>query len=274
MNSNLQRVSRTFQRPVLGVHNFTYGVVFDVLECIIQRTFGYATLDIRILYETIFELIGSPEVSKVVIIAHSQGSIETGMALDWLYSTLSEDMISKLEVYTFGNAANHWNSPRRQDGEHAIRHVEHYANSVDWVSRFGVLYFRGISEIASEGLISRTDRNISVMKSILAGKRGWKTFTNQFVGRLFVRKASGHQFNQHYLDNMFAMDKLERTVLDGNQFMNCVLDDHNFVDSSAGSDTRGVNGVNCGDDAEPAKLIKDVSRLWCYRNGGLPSKAA
>ena len=35
------------------------------------------------------------------------------MIIDWLLQELPQDLLSKLEVYTFGNAANHFNNPHR-----------------------------------------------------------------------------------------------------------------------------------------------------------------
>jgi hypothetical protein len=146
LSSNLERLAITFRRPILAVHNPTYGIPFDVIECILQRTFAYPTLDIRKAYSAIATLLSDPSVKKLVLVAHSQGAIEAGMVLDWLYATMSRDQVAKLELFTFGNAGNHWNCP--VDGGtggvagRVIRHVEHYANSGDWVARFGILHFR------------------------------------------------------------------------------------------------------------------------------------
>lgn len=174
MQSNLERIARTFRRPVLGIHNATYGIIFDVLECIVQRTFAYPTTDIRTTYAEISKLLRQPEVHKLVLIGHSQGSIEVGMVLDWLFATLPHSDIAKIEVYTFGNASNHWNCPEIEGRQRAIQVIEHYANTDDWVSRFGVLYFRGIQQPPPRPIQLR----------------------DRFVGKLFLRKASGHQFNQ------------------------------------------------------------------------------
>ena len=113
MQSNLNRLALTFGRPVLGVHNRTSGVIFDVVECLIQRNFGYATGDVRICFRIIRDVLYDPSKSKVVFVLHSQGGIEGGLVLDWLLQELPQDLLSKLEVYTFGNAANHFNNPHR-----------------------------------------------------------------------------------------------------------------------------------------------------------------
>ena len=95
-------------------------------------------------------LLRDPEVKKVVLIAHSQGAIEAGMALDWCFATIGHKELAKIEGYTFGNASNRFNSPKSSGGHRLIQHVEHYANRSDWVSRFGVLAFRGVERNESQ----------------------------------------------------------------------------------------------------------------------------
>lgn len=113
LQSNINRLALTFKRPIIGVHNRTTGVIFDVVECLIQRNFGYATGDIRAAYKIVKEKLYNPQYSKVVFILHSQGGIEGGLVLDWLLQELPQDLLAKLEVYTFGNASNHFNNPHR-----------------------------------------------------------------------------------------------------------------------------------------------------------------
>ncbi|KAI1097872.1 hypothetical protein F4804DRAFT_346822 [Jackrogersella minutella] len=116
LKSNINRLALTFKRPVTGVHNRTTGVIFDVVECLIQRNFGYATSDIRLAYKILKEKLYNPQYTKVVFILHSQGGIEGGLVLDWLLQELPQDLLAKLEVYTFGNASNHFNNPHRHMG--------------------------------------------------------------------------------------------------------------------------------------------------------------
>lgn len=79
----------------------------------IQRNLGYATTDVRVCYRIVKEKLYDPHYSKVVFILHSQGGIEGGLVLDWLLQELPQDLLAKLEVYTFGCAANHFNNPHR-----------------------------------------------------------------------------------------------------------------------------------------------------------------
>lgn len=86
------------------------------------------------------------------MVAHSQGGLVTSLALDMLFADLADEVLSRLEIYTFGNAANHFNNPPNtyapDNGRRirfpTIKHIEHYANEFDFVSRLGVLaYYPG-----------------------------------------------------------------------------------------------------------------------------------
>ncbi|KAJ2901396.1 hypothetical protein MKZ38_001878 [Zalerion maritima] len=111
--SNLNRLSVTFKRPIMGIHNRTHGILFDTIECLIQRNFTYATSDVRMCYKELKEKLYRADLKRVIFILHSQGGIEGGLVLDWLIQELPQDLLMKLEVYTFGCAANHFNNPHR-----------------------------------------------------------------------------------------------------------------------------------------------------------------
>lgn len=271
MKSNLSRLSKTFRRPIVGIHNSTFGVVFDLIECIIQRTFDYPTLDVRSAYKTISSMLLDDKITKLVVVAHSQGTIEAGMVIDWLIAATTAEQLSKVEIYTFGNAANHWNCAMTDDGP-LIKHVEHYANGLDWVARLGIFQFRQP--------LDRGETNGSGAQQTKVHRR--------FGGRLFNRiDCLGHQMNLHYLDNMFVMDgNLERVLdldniedrYDGKvaHFMEMEVDqeilerEDNVVplQAQAGKGQVMKQGVH-----RPAGLrVKDLSRLWQYRNGMTPEK--
>ncbi|KAI1848379.1 hypothetical protein JX266_005685 [Neoarthrinium moseri] len=349
MKRNIDRLALTFKRPVEGIHNKTTGIIFDVVECLIQRNFGYATSDVRIAYKTVKEHLYNPSLSKVVFILHSQGGIEGGLVLDWLLQELPQDLLAKLEVYTFGCAANHFNNPHRHVGsqaaqsqppgtistttthvvqtvitdspvdmripslsqsptgdarqpsqsaddpptptslpgqgqaprpittvpaaDRAIGHIEHYAHTTDFVALWGVLHFV-TNEMASPML-------------------------PRFIGRVFSRTSSrgGHQFCQHYLDGMFPLEKNS-----AGEFIGC-KENNDFMDSIAEKAKRGTEqedlreGIENSWDMielagrEGSELdsdvavhgsfhegrllnrevrVKDLSRLWLYRNGKSP----
>ena len=96
LQKNIDAIARVFGRPVLGIHNKTYGFLADVIECAIQRCLSYPTRDGRIAYEAVKASILDPEVHRIVLIAHSQGGIEASLVLDRLLTELPQDLVSKL----------------------------------------------------------------------------------------------------------------------------------------------------------------------------------
>ncbi|KIW91583.1 uncharacterized protein Z519_07550 [Cladophialophora bantiana CBS 173.52] len=330
LQSNLDRLAMTFRRPIFGIHNQTRGIIFDVLECIIQRDLNFATLDIRTAYAAMVEILSDDNIQKVVLILHSQGAIEGGLVLDWLYDTVPADQLGKLEVYTFGNAANHWNAPVISSSaissaigdsvteQRIVSHIEHYANEGDYVSRFGILHFRPDQQSArtpipgkpplapssrtpypdkpkpTDGESAHIPRSNppkinTRFNAVAASSRALfspktpiemmdlrEEETNRFFGRLFKRIGSGHQLNQHYLDNMFEMEGIDTSdlsrgrVRDNNAFMDSEIDMGIYQDWDT-VQAVGRSGVRQnGRPVAPRKQIKDLSRLWAYRNGQSP----
>jgi hypothetical protein len=328
MLSNLNRLALTFGRPILGIHNKTNGILFDVLECLIQRNLGYATTDVRVCYALIKEKLYDPSLSKVIFVLHSQGGIEGSMIIDWLLQELPQNLLAKLEVYTFGNAANHFNNPHRhvesqsralndpllgemdaqgsagltnglrtpspggrspeppslvtlksettasapnRVSDRAIGHIEHYAHTTDFVALWGVIHF------ATSKLSSRT--------------------MPRFIGRVFLREGigGGHQFCQHYLDNMFPLakdakrslvgcldDETEDTEKRVNEFMESeVVVVVAGADDAIGSEVevtgsplegRGRRRRRRKRETQVKMKVKELSRLWKYRNGKSPGE--
>ena len=290
MNSNLVRLSKTFRRPILGIHNPSYGIPADVLESMFQRTLSYPTLDIRNAYKTISDLLSEDGIKKLVLIAHSQGAIEAGMILDWIYSTMPTKNVSKLEVFTFGNAANHWNNPKGPDNKPVIEHMEHYVNEGDWVARFGILHFRQLcrkSLVTDEKESTLLDTPTAsgdaqpqtptmphdkVKKKSTSELESEKWEQDRFKGRMFKRtNCTGHQMNQHYLDNMFVMDEELQQVLDsedGNgatRFMEMEMDQDMLETDDI------VVPVLAGKQQTKHEKVKNHSRLWKYVNGKTPA---
>ena len=324
---NIDRISRTFGRDVIGIHNTTcvspvvlctldwltrirrWGLLFDLIECLIQRAFYYQTADVRVAHACIKAILVDPTVSKVVLIGHSQGGIILSLAIDQLLTELSPNFMSKIEVYTFGSAASHFSNPllslvaahgqtdssssfsnaplqKRSEATQSISHIEHYANEYDMVPRWGVLH---------------CTRNV---------------LNNRYAGAVFVRKgASGHLFNQHYMDPMFPVPEenshwLRNSFLDRITLVDQIIAidrDKEANSSLAGANTSG--GLEFGDGEvvpEPKRLpsadrggsaekmgdvltfarsdsghlslelargktVRQLSRLWRYQNGRSPS---
>ncbi|KAL9610406.1 MAG: hypothetical protein Q9167_004889 [Letrouitia subvulpina] len=271
LQENVDRISLTFGRPVVGIHNESYGFISDLLECLIQRTMSFNSIDVRVTYEYVKAYLSEPAVKKVVLIAHSQGGIIISMVLDHLFSELPTSIISKLEIYTFGSAAAHFHNPVRSNPDpeqlpstallgmppHCIRHIEHYCNEYDMVPRWGVLYS---------------------IKHLL---------NNRYAGTVFVHLgASGHFFVQHYLDRLFPLSSVDFQSDKGlsphisNKFLKSKVKVGQSFWLQGGETTAHVDGALQGmsafrdprtaEEAE-GKTVKELSRLWRYLGGASPS---
>jgi hypothetical protein len=253
--ANVNKLAKTFGREVLGVHNPTYGILMDLIQCILERDFSYLTQDIRDGYVLVKKALQDTKYDKVVLILHSQGGIEGGLMIDMLLADLGDDLLCKLEIYTFASFANHFNNPLRlcAEGKRPVfRHVEHYANTNDYVSRCGVLSF------------AKSPTHIG----------------NRFAGTLFTREGSGHMFNQHYLATMFEEDPVTGLVAETNDFMETVVERETTIErkNTAEIDHQLEYALDVVDGSTPldqvppnftrrGRRVKDLSQLWKYRNG-------
>ncbi|KAM3582374.1 hypothetical protein VKS41_005019 [Umbelopsis sp. WA50703] len=190
INENIDLLANIFGRRITGIHNKTFGIFGDIIECLIQRDFNYMTNDARVTYNLVRQALLNERIKRVVLLGHSQGGLIVTLVVDRLLAEMSQDVLAKLEVYTFASFANHFSSPLessatgheergaaqektdRAQSPHVIQHVEHFANERDFVSRISVLYF--------------------------------SSRVHQFYGTIFRLPSTGHLLNQHYLNNMFT----------------------------------------------------------------------
>lgn len=282
------------------MHNPTDGIIFDLIQCLIERNFAYCTSDVRNAYTQIKSALLDKTHDKVVLILHSQGGIEGALIVDWLLDEIPQSLMQQLEIYTFGNAANHFNNPHRDVSglgldaekdhnsalitEKAIKYIEHYGNSGDFVARWGILNFTKIA--------------------------------NRYMGRIFERPGTGHLLNQHYMNHMFPLDENMRCA-QTNDFMEMEIDDGTSSGMSAGKPSSksllstghaNLTGIKADENgaeretlfssivaslkpSDPGEAlvqdvnegvqrvlqrpgavprVKDFSRLWQYRNGMSP----
>ena len=83
LQKNINRLSKTFGRKVIGIHNKSFGLVADIMECLIQRCFAYKTRDVRIAYLSLKPILTDATVKKVVLIGHSQGGLIISLGMNF-----------------------------------------------------------------------------------------------------------------------------------------------------------------------------------------------
>lgn len=187
----------------------------------IQRDLGYTSRCVRDTYQELRSALLLKNATnttwahrKVVVIAHSQGALILSLVLDMLYADLADEVVGRLEVFTFGCAANHFNNPPNTYNPGTptatrcptIKHLEHYANEYDFVARFGVLAYRPDTS-ATRSVTAGRDSFLtwgSAKRTATVGTGG-ADGENQFAGKIFLRKGgSGHQFVGHYREFSFS----------------------------------------------------------------------
>eukprot|EP01112_Ceratiomyxa_fruticulosa_P016171 TRINITY_DN4851_c0_g1_i2.p1 TRINITY_DN4851_c0_g1~~TRINITY_DN4851_c0_g1_i2.p1 ORF type:complete len:574 (-),score=72.34 TRINITY_DN4851_c0_g1_i2:136-1857(-) len=178
--TNALQLSRIFKRRVSMFHNPTQGMLCDLVECFLGRTyFGLIETTVaRRLKDLLYMELFEHHHQKVVLCVHSQGSIIASNAIILLIKESLHEvavaMLSKLEVYTFGCAADEFDTISDEFGNQ-YPYYEHFANKRDFVAQIGV--------------------------------GSWK-----LPGRIFTYDIEGHLFGEHYLSNV---EKLHYTAEDG-----------------------------------------------------------
>ena len=150
-----KKIYEMFGRPCKLIHNPTDGPVLDLLECVMGKT-GLLRLGQtgpRKLVRNVLSEEMKKDYKKIVLIAHSQGTIITGNVIaDFTKmiddeekftaeerETLKKNM-SKLEVYIVAGAAHYVN------GKY-VSHLECLSNRGDFVAVLGHIFpdmFKGI----------------------------------------------------------------------------------------------------------------------------------
>ncbi len=164
------RLFEDFHRPVTALYNPTHGLALDTLEVVLGRSLNVTSRPAsRVLAAVRAELLNHA-VTRVLVIAHSQGAIITANALAGLWrDPACQPVLDKLEVYTFGGATDEMQT-RADPGSQEVPHVEHYANHGDFVAHLGVL----------------------------------QDYGGQLGGHVYTRRGLGHFLNAHYLPYLEA----------------------------------------------------------------------
>jgi len=169
---NAAFLSDLFHRPVTLIQNSTCGIVQDLTECALGKQWKRTTEAVKKAFPAIHAALKS-EKDKVVIIAHSQGTIIASVVLQLLevitqpahpevvafaaprryaepififpeeynldpkdFAPLTEGELAKLEIYCFANCAN---TLKYLQPDRAVPWIESFGNEFDIVARLGML---------------------------------------------------------------------------------------------------------------------------------------
>jgi hypothetical protein len=198
---NADYLARLFHRPFTLIQNATDGPIADLLECADEKAFGMNGEPADIAFPEVHRALKDETKKRVVIIAHSQGTLIAGVLLRLLrliydpqggglskarraeelaalrrtgvtldpddFEDVTTAELERLEIYCFANCSSEM---RYVDGDRELPWLESLGNEHDLVARLGMLApNRAAEEIAIDG-------------------------------RLWVRRGAwGHLLNVHYL---------------------------------------------------------------------------
>jgi hypothetical protein len=172
---NAAYLAYLFHRPITLIQNSTGGAVEDLLECALDKAWGFTAEAARKAFQPIHDALKDPTKRRVVLVAHSQGTIIAGVLLRFMrllldvgevtaraldgragpaepvdvpldgmpldpldFAPLSAAEVGKLEVYCFANCATSMRYlAQRVDGP--VPWIESFGNQFDIVARLGVL---------------------------------------------------------------------------------------------------------------------------------------
>jgi hypothetical protein len=138
------RVSKRFGRKVQGIFNRGDGLLWDLIECIDEINFEKDTTSSAQATDEMVEVLTKnlrdTKIEKIAMIAYSQGCLVLRLALIRIIENGIDNRLlsKKLRVFTFGNPCLNWLYGEEALSEYSS-YTEHFANSEDFVARFGVL---------------------------------------------------------------------------------------------------------------------------------------
>ena len=249
---NAALLAELFHRPITLVQNSTSSLLTDLLQCALDKESWRITEPVTKALPAIYDALKRTDKQRVVLIAHSQGTIIAAAMLRLLgqitqaeptrraalapaaamappefvypdqtplnladFVPLTAHELGKLEIYCFATCASVMTYPLVATGERApVPYLEHFGNEHDLVARLGMQ----APQPAARGI--------------------------QIDGSQFVRPGAwGHLLSEHYL--------------------------YPLADAQRQGRRRGGRGgaapfVPLGDDLAPP-------RLYAYLNGGTPA---
>lgn len=109
--NQMRRLAMIFCRPMTGVHNRTWGPIMDMMSPMMMSMLRMSTPTSRALHAEMRCAMMNPMCNKVVMMAHGSGAAILSQVLDEMLCEMPQEMMAKLEIYTFGSAAHHLNNP-------------------------------------------------------------------------------------------------------------------------------------------------------------------
>ncbi len=166
---NKFELEKLLNKPINIIHNVTDSLIMDLTECLIGKETDDLTEASTVALYTICSKLLDKNIQKVIIIAHSQGTIIIAKVLNSLYKLGLNKIqyLNKLEIYCFANCASNMKYIKFN-----LPYMEHFANEHDFVAKLGCNCPKELNSV------------ISIDGKIMINKNNY-----------------GHMLNTHYLNN-------------------------------------------------------------------------
>lgn len=168
---NSAQLAQLFHRPITMIWNATDSVPIDLVECALGKQWYWNVEPAVVGFPPLYDALRDDNKKRVVVIAHSQGTIILANILQLLqevgparaeaaveayappeivfpdetdikpgdFDPLSDDHLKKLEIYLFANCANKMAYLKEPPvGERPVPWIESYGNEFDIVARLGM----------------------------------------------------------------------------------------------------------------------------------------
>ena len=144
---NCKYLNELFHRRIIGIQNPTDSILVDLIECAIGKRWRRSMSPTRKALKPISQALNNPDIERVILIGHSQGTIIASNILRALSEDINHeliqslDLMKKLEIYAFANCADNMQYLKniKSNREHPVPYIENFANENDMVARLGML---------------------------------------------------------------------------------------------------------------------------------------
>jgi hypothetical protein len=167
---NADHLARLFHRPFTVIQNATDGPIADLLECADEKAFGMNGEPADVAFPKVHRALKDGTKDRIVIIAHSQGTLIAGVILRLLrllynpdggglsdarqadelatlrragvtldpgdFEAITTAELERLEIYCFANCSS---DMRYVDDDRELPWIESLGNEHDLVARLGML---------------------------------------------------------------------------------------------------------------------------------------
>lgn len=212
--STLPMLSKLFNRTMMSVCAPTYGLPFDMLCLILQRSLPamMPSPTTTAMYSQVRASLLDRSVSRTVVLAHGNGAICASQILRQLYADVSPDKMSKLEVYTFGAAATDFVTPLGGTAASAVADSKKLAGQQQ-MHAAGVMESRE-PHIEHFAFVNDPLARMGVLRSVREDLEG------RFCGGVFVLNCPG---SAHHCEEMATRNMVSRPMMSMMDYMSCLF---------------------------------------------------